>query len=208
MKIDILKFNIIPSNNLVNKIDKSSWSYFWENKIDYFEYQFQQMEKRYRMLHESIHYYIGIWENAISYFNDNVGKNKEKVVCHKRVSFDMDYLTFLNPMNLVLDYKERDIGEYIKSYIYENRFSKEKLNYFFSYNKNDRNSALLLITRLLFPSNYFDLYEEITVNNKDESFILDIIAKRNNYEFLLNSVFEYYYYLNIPQIDWIIKKTD
>ena len=64
-----------------------------------------------------------MWENAISYFNNNVTFNSKKYICHKRVSVNMSLYDFLNPLNFVVDYKERDIGEYLKSYVTSKNFS-------------------------------------------------------------------------------------
>ena len=48
---DILRFNYAPKNNY-NLLDKSMWSVNWEKKIDYIEYQFSQMSKKYKNIKE------------------------------------------------------------------------------------------------------------------------------------------------------------
>ena len=42
----------------------------------------------------------------------------------------MDLLEFLNPLNFVIDYKERDIGEYLKSFVINNNYSVDQLKSF------------------------------------------------------------------------------
>lgn len=204
---DILAFNYVPVNTKYKSIDKSSWPYFWSKKIDYLEYQFSQIEKKYPLIRKCLNYYIGIWENSISYYNDNIIiDNVPKVVCHKRITVKSDLLEFFNPLNLVIDYKERDIADYIKSYIYEENYTKEKIFFFVKSIPLEDNSIIRFISRIMFPSTYFDLYEEIIYDKRDETILEKVIANRKSYDFLIKIVFEYYQKYNIPMIDWIIKK--
>ena len=64
----------------------------------------------------------------------------------------------------------------------------------------------MLYARLLYPSYYFDIYEDIMNNNGDEEKLIPIINKVNDYqEFLKNAYFEISKYTNLEKIDWIIK---
>ena len=66
----------------------------------------------------------------------------------------------------------------------------------------------MLYGRLLYPSYYFDAYEEI-MNNKDcdEKRIINIISKVHSYEvFLKDAYYEISKYTNLEHIDWLIKK--
>lgn len=206
---DVINFNYVPINTKYKSIDKSSWTTFWSDKIDYIEYQFYQIEKKYSFIKESINYYIGIWENAISYYNINISKDDSpKCVCHKRLSSKTDLLSFLNPLNLVLDYKERDVAEYIKSFVYDEKYSEEKIKSFLAEIPLDRNTVIRFISRILFPSNYFDLYEEIIYDNVSENKILNVIRNKKNYLFLIKEVFKYFENYNIPVIEWVIKDNE
>ena len=71
--------------------------------------------------------------------------------------------------------------------------------------KLPKNSIILLITRLLFPSYYFDIYEDIILKNKKEEELKEIINKRNNITNLLKYIFDKYSNFNIPYIEWIKK---
>lgn len=188
--------------NRYKNIDKSSWGINWANKIDYIYYQFDQVKIKYKVIDSSIDYFIGIWENAISYFNNNrVFKNKN--VCHMRLGVDTDLLEFLNPLGFVIDYKERDLGEYIKSYIINRNYSSDTINYFVS--GLDRDSVILLIARLLFPSYYFDVYEKVVIYGLDDDVIEDIVVKRNNIIEVFKYIFDICSNSNIPYIEWIKK---
>lgn len=206
---DIINFNYVIANDKFKKIDKSFWSYYWENKIDYLEYQFHQLENKYPLINQSINYYLGIWENAISYYNDNIIEMKElKIVCHKRLTSETDLLEFLNPLNFVIDYKERDLADYLKSFVYEEKYSDETIDKYLQKIPLNKNIVIRFISRLLFPTEYFDLYENIIYENYNEKILKKIIDNRNNYLFLLKSTFKLYGQYNIPIIEWIIKEKD
>lgn len=204
---DVINFNYIPVNKKYRIIDKSAWTTFWSKKIDYIEYQFFQIEKKYPIIKESINYYIGIWENAISYYNNNIIlDNKFKCVCHKRLSSKTDLLSFLNPLNLVIDYKERDVSEYIKSFVFNEKYTEKNIETFLNEVPINRENIIRLIARILFPSNYFDLYESIIYENVSEEKIKSLIDNKKNYLFLLKAVFNYFERYDIPIIDWVMQE--
>lgn len=199
---DIINFKLSIDTKKYKIIDKSNWSTNWSNKIDFINYQFSQVQNKYPIIENSIDYFIGIWENAISYANNNP-IIKEKTLAHKRVTTKTDLLEFLNPLNFIIDYQERDVGEYIKSYIMTKNYSNDII---YQKIKNlPKNSIILIITRILFPSYYFDIYEDIILKNKKEEELKDIINKRNNITKLLNYIFDKYSNYNIPYIEWIKK---
>lgn len=199
---DIINFKLSIDTKKYKIIDKSNWSTNWSNKIDFINYQFSQVQNKYPIIENSIDYFIGIWENAISYANNNP-IIKEKNLAHKRITTKTDLLEFLNPLNFIIDYQERDVGDYIKSYIMTKNYSNDII---YQKIKNlPKNSIILIITRILFPSYYFDIYEDIILKNRKEEELKDIINKRNNITKLLNYIFDKYSNYNIPYIEWIKK---
>lgn len=205
---DILRFNYIPNEKISDKLNRSLWNKLWEDKVDYFEYQFIQMKNKYTNINESIHYYIGLWENAISYYNNinlNIVKNKPLVVGHKRINGTYTLIDFYNPLNFIVDHKERDIGDYIKSLFFLDDEKKLKE----AFNKLDLSTINieLLITRLLFPSFYFDLYEKIINDNLNERLITNVIEKTTSYELFLKSLFFDYQKYGLVPINWLKKKN-
>ncbi len=208
--------NYIHINTLgINKnkqLSRNNWVKLWSDKIDYFEYQINQMGKKYPLLRESLSYFIGLGENAISYIKNtyidyNINEYNNLVVCHKRVKADDTLLDTNNPINFILDIRVRDISEYIKSEFFNNNKLWDEI---YEYFKHIRLSALeyrLLYGRLLYPSFYFDTYEEIMNNNLDEREIIKIIDKINEYEDFLK---DFYAYIklkdNIPEVNWILYK--
>ena len=200
---DIKNFNV-EVNNKYKKLDMSNWSNSWSNKIDFIEYQFNQMKNKYPLIDTYIDYYIGMWENAISYFNNNPILNR-KYICHKRVYINMDLYEFLNPLTFVVDYKERDIGEYIKSFVINKNFSFSTIDKYLDNLSKD--SIILIISRLLFPSYFFDMYESVIIDKLDEKEISYIVSKNSNIINTLKYIFNRFSYMNIAYINWIKKET-
>ena len=166
---------------------------------------------KHKVIKNSINYYIGLWENAISYYNDNINDSYTKQVVHKRVDTNMDLLSFLNPINLIIDTKERDLGEYFKSYIMNESYTIDNLNNMLNKISNINCFSIFFlkrfICRIMFPSYYFDRYDDIMIGSSDEEVLNNIISKNKNVLVLLKILFNKYKNSNIPQIEWI-KKED
>lgn len=65
----------------------------------------------------------------------------------------------------------------------------------------------MLYARLLYPSYYFDIYEDVMNNNGDEERLVKIISKVDDYELFLKEAYqEISKYTSLEHIDWIIKK--
>jgi hypothetical protein len=80
---------------------------------------------------------------------------------------------------------------------------------FLNYINFNREEYILFIARMLYPTYYFDMIDKIIMNNENEIIIKKIIDKTNDY---INLIEELFYYINnnlrmnIPIIEWIIKK--
>ena len=68
------KLRILPNQGQY-LLDRSNWSILWQEKIDYYEYQFKHIKGKYKSIDESFNYFIGLTENAISYLNYNIDQN-------------------------------------------------------------------------------------------------------------------------------------
>lgn len=194
---------------------RTDWLRMWSEKIDYYEYQISQLGKKYPILCDSLSYYIGLGENAISYLKNNYDAQNQKdndikvVISHKRVDVKQGSFEFYNPINFVIDSRVRDISEYIK-----NRFFYGDLNIYEikSYIDNinfSRMEYVMLFARLLFPTYYFDVYDEIINNDLDEKKIVNIIEKNDEYEYLLILIYNYITNeknIFIEPIEWLIKR--
>lgn len=204
---DLFYFKGLLNNNNFNSLDKSNWSILWTNRVDYSEKQVIKMENKYPLLDESLPYYIGICENAISYLNSLEIHYTKKEVCHKRITYDMDLLSFLNPLELVIDYQTRDLAEYFKSYVLSANFSKEDITKFLNEIPLSKEESILFIVRFMFPSYYFDAYDKIINNDQPEDILLNIIKKHEYIESILNLLFKKYSNYNLIYIDWLKNKN-
>lgn len=202
-------------SNYTYQVDKiltrNNWNILWSNKIDYFEYQINQMGKKYPILVDTFAYFTGLAENAISYvkyttLETQIETSDNPVISHRKINNTIESL--YNPLNIILDHKSRDIAEYIKlSFLNKNTNIYQELDSYFSNNYYSEFGLRLLYARIIYPSFYFDMYEQIIQGLRKESDLLNIVTLLDDYELYLK---EMYYYLkkyhNIPEIDWITKK--
>ena len=180
--------------------ERVDWIKLWENKIDYYEYHIKYVGNS-NELKESFDYYIGMGETAISYLKYNLEqKNENLVISHKRVNKN-DYH---NPINITIDYRVRDIAEYLKEYIIYDNQNKIDIEKLFEKLELSRNEYILLYGRLLFPSYYFDMYDKI-INKQSTNYELNkIIINIEKYEqFLSNIYLLINRKVNIPKVNWI-----
>lgn len=222
MSSDITINDIIKINNslFLNKDKKelyrNNWAKLWESKVDYFEYQIKELGRNKKIILNSFSYYIGLAENAISianicklYNKDNM--NEKVVLSHRRINYPCMEYEFYNPLEYIFDIQVRDVSEYLKSmffYTDRNYTIKELKNYLLS-TRLSNYEANMLYARLLYPTYYFDIYEKVIEDLKEESELLDIINKVDEYElFLKEAYFELSRMYKIEQINWIINKKE
>lgn len=206
----ISNINISYSNNLM----RSNWALLWANKIDYLEYHHEQNYQKYPLLSASFNYFIGLSENAIAYLNNTIKNMKPEasdvgVTSHDILSIDDTVYSLYNPLNIIIDHKARDLAEYIKISFFTDNFSIfEELDEYFKYNYFSFYGINLLIARILYPSFYFDKYDEIINNRENESAILKITSRISEYEKYLQDMFSYFHkFYNIKDIDWLKKRA-
>ena len=112
---DILLFN---SSFADSKVLISPWTDNWKHKVDEFEELMNDIGDDYPLIQESCDYYIGLAENAISYFNDCYEMNSHPTLVVSHHSLKVD--EFYNPLNFMMDYETRDLSMYVydKFYMY------------------------------------------------------------------------------------------
>ena len=60
---------------------------------------------------------------------------------------------------------------------------------------------------MLYPSFYFDLYDDIVCQKENEASILRITSRIRDYEIYLADIWKYFHkYYPIKDISWILKK--
>lgn len=197
------KFIRAFNNPKLDILKRNNWGKLWSIKIDYIEYQLKHIKNSYPLINNSVNYYIGLAENAISYFNMLDLNNVSLYISHRRINTSNIY----NPLELVIDYKARDIGEYIKNNFFNGEMTMLDIKKYLSELELENIDYILIYVRLLYPSYYFDLYESIINDQKDEKEINIITDLVNQYEELLYEVYSLFKRkINILGIEWINNK--
>ena len=195
-----------------NNLLRDDWINMWCEKIDYYEYQISEFGKKYPLLLDSISYYIGLGENAISFFKNNSSKYKKNnlnVVSHKRVNISDGSFEFYNPINFIIDTRIRDISEYIKNSFFCNELNLHEIKLYLNNTNFSEYEYVLFYSRLLFPTYYFDIYDEIINNNLPEEKIINIIEKNSQYEEFLYNMYIYITKeknIFIEPLEWILRR--
>lgn len=189
-------------NEMIDKIIKTNWDILWSKKIDYIEYQLNNLDND-TITFNSVWYYIGMAENAISYVNEalSLSSNHRLYVSHKRIKEQ-----FLNnPLNLIVDYRSRDISEYLK-YI----FLKKKYDYIEIKKKLEKLNldeflCRMIYGRLFFVTFYFDTLDAIMNDNiGDRNLLKNIINRADEYEDYINNIYDILTQIKkIPRIGWV-----
>lgn len=214
-KIRLSEICFINNNSVdIKKSDallRTNWTNLWEAKIDYFESQINEIGKKYPNLCNYANYYIGLAENATMYIKNinNIYETTFISICHKRINSMKTYYELYHPINLVLDFRVRDACEYIKSCFFNDLDAYDTLKEYFKMNYISYKEALLFYGRLIYPSYFFDLYDDIVNLNLNEQEIEKIVIKSEEFENFLINVHSYLsnlYNKYIPQIDWLTKK--
>lgn len=201
---DIINSYIIVTDQL-NDLNRTNWDMLWSSKVDYLEYQVSELATDHPTVKNSFSYYVGLAENAIEYFNAIKKDNLELVLSQKRIKYPNIAIDYYNPLNLVVDYKVRNIAEYIKTYFF-NQNAERDLNSIIHYNYNFTSSEYnLLFARLLFPSYYFDELTEVLEHKKNEDCLLRYIDLTSEYELFLKKSLEFFSKrAEMIKIDWLL----
>lgn len=191
------------------RIKRINYIEMWESKIDYYEEQNKSLKKQYKIIDDSIDFYIGLGENAISYLINNKVKQVSTFVSHRRIDINKGSFDYYNPVNYIIDSRVRDFSEYIKNAFFNDKINFDLVRIYLDYMNFNKDEYILFIGRLLFPTYYFDYYDLVVNKKIDESSLLNIIDKTNDYLTLVKKIFIYIIYqkkTNIPYIEWLIKE--
>ena len=159
-----------------------NWRNQWIKKRDYIYNYYLTIKGKYNIIDESISYYLTLFDYSI-YLLKGFSFDSIVSIQHNKMIID-DYF---NPFNLRLDYKERDFAEYLKEIFFNNEY--KKIDY-----KSIINRGIgifryeLVIARMIFPSYYFDLFDNIVLNNKEQSILNDILNRQSEYNNYIKSI--------------------
>lgn len=201
---DIVFFsNLIIDKRNYKNLQRNNWGQLWASKIDYLEYQVSQFGKKYSIIRDSFSYHIGLAENALQLYK-NISANNLLCVSHKRIKKDCTMYDLYNPLEFIIDTRVRDFCEYYKQRFFYNRADNNLVkNYIYNNNLTEK-EIKLFFCRMLFPTVYFDLYEDIVIDGENERELIPIITEANNYENLLKDLYAMIeQYIRIDIIEWL-----
>ena len=206
-KIDINDIIYMLNENVdlsgLKSLLRTNWVSLWSNKVDYIEYQMGHLIKKYPFLNNTIDYYLGLCENAITYIKNLKMFSEYKIpigISHKRITKDATLFDLYNPLNLIIDYKVRNIAEYLKDAFFKDEDVNYILNIVFKNFWFDKLNLSLLVARLLYPSYYFDLFEEIIDKELDENIVFSLTKKSSKYEELIDLIIKN---CNLQNLQWL-----
>lgn len=184
-----------------NKQNKITWYDLWTEKIDYLELQISEFGKKYPNLRKSFPYFCGLAETAIQLL-ENINVN-EYTINHKQIIKDEKLIDFLNPLNMIIDLKPRDIAEYLKTNL--NHISSiEDIKYIIKKFNLNNEEIKLLFTRVLFPNYYFNTFEEIIAEDAPEENINIYIEAIEKKEYLLKIFYSFVKSItDLPTINYL-----
>lgn len=196
---DILEYD----KNIFNNYE-FNWKELWQEKIDYYEYQISQLGINHKILRESLNYYIGLSENAIELLNYINTDSLKGYISHKRITLKEDLDSFLDPTNIIIDSRVRDISEYFKINYINNNISIDDVLLFLNNSNLNYDESVLFLARLMYPSYYFDMYDKIIQDKLSEEKINFYIKKNTHYEQLLKLIYKFLKNkYKIPEIEWL-----
>ena len=196
------------NNYLSSKKLNVNWGQLWEKKIDYLEELINENGKKYPLIVNSFNYFVGMTENAISYYSSiSIGDDINYVISHRSIKIGDTIESLYNPLNIILDYRVRDMAEYIKiSFFKNNKLIFKEIQEYLISNNLSLVEVQLLVARLLYPSFYFDMFDDIMIDNQEEKILTFILANLDNYEIYLSNVIglirQRY---NVDEIAWLKK---
>ncbi len=195
---------IISFSYPVNEKKHIKWSKKWGVKNDYLEFQIRELGKKYKKIRESFSYYIGLAETAIATSNIAESENIDYFYAHKRISSKDTTFDLYNPLNIIIDTKVRDITEYFKSSFFNGKDIREEIYYYLNTQNLLAEETIIFLARMLYPTYYFDLFEEIITGKLDENKIDKIIKKEEDYENILREIYHICKIkTNIIPIEWL-----
>lgn len=159
----------------LKNIKKLNWKDLWIKKSDYIQGYYLKIKGKYKIVDESINYYITMIEMAIYYLKDYDNYYdyfyKQHIIVFDGLFFDKNYFKE--------DVKERDFAEYLKYLFVKGNYDLNDI-----YNLLEKGRKFnydLVVARLLFPSYYIFYLEKFLLYHQDSE-LVNIISRSSEYE--------------------------
>lgn len=180
------------SNIIISSNYKNNWYYSWLKRSDFLEKKYYEIKGKYPIIDESFDYYLGLLEMSIYYLRNYNSILGNGYLQHEKYSKEELY----NPLNIKIDFKERDFAEYLKNIFFSNEYLNINVSNLIYQNRNSYNFDLVF-ARILYPNYYFDIFDKIVFFNENEIELKKIIARiqefRKYVNFILLEINKYYY---------------
>lgn len=201
----------IEFNNNLSRLVRFPWSSLWIKKLDYLEDILNHLELSYKSVLPICLYFMGLAENAVEYVNeilenDQLTVEDEFVIGHSRIDVKASIKDLYSPLNLIIDHPSRDVAEYFKSSFMYNDYDYDEIEeYILSLNFSDVGFKLLY-GRMLYPSFFFDLWDEVIAGKKDYNELLIYENRLEEYKTFLKEI---YYIIRkrtfLEEVRWILR---
>ena len=154
---------------------KLKWLELWINKSDYIINYYNSIRGKYKIIDESIDYYIVMLEYGI-YLLKDYSNYYDDIFMQHSIILDNGFL--------LEDVKERDFAEYLKYMFLHVKYDIDVICKIMEEGKYNYD---LVVARLLFPSYYFYYFERV-INDKDYDKMCDIVSRVGEYEIFLKRI--------------------
>ncbi len=192
------------SNLYFKNQDNINLKELWSHKNDNLAYQITGIKHRYKLVNESFDFFLNLGETSIQLLNELPSFDFPTVIAHKRIKANDKSLELYNPLNLIIDSRVRDVTEYFKAKFFNNKSITEELNDFLKKANLTNNEYYIFMARMLYPTYYFDLYEDIVKGKLDEISIKKIVDKIDDYIKILKLIYQSFKAkINFPIIEWL-----
>lgn len=207
-----ITFEKVRIDNNLKRLIRFPWTNLWAKKLDYLENILNHLELSYKSVLPICLYFMGLGENAIQYINEvleteELTKQDEFVISHDRINVNQSVKELYSPLNLIIDHPSRDISEYLKNlFVYNDYDYNEIEEYILSLNFSNI-GLKLLYGRMLYPSFFFDLWDEVIAGKKNYKDLLVYESRLEEYRIFLKEV---YYIIRkrtyLDEVRWILRE--
>ena len=155
----------------------------WKRTIDNLEKEMIEYNKEFQVIQNSINYFIGMGENAISLLNNYKNEiiNNNNSIGHK---IEKNGMNLNNPFTFIKTNRMYNLANYIKFIFYKGTIDYDVVDLIIK-NVSNEYEAIFLFSNLLYPNFYFNIIEEIIKDNKNEELLRMFINNRKKYNDLL-----------------------
>ena len=156
----------------------------WKEKIDLIEELLIEFNKEHLLLQDSINYFIGMSENAITLISE-YEHEISKDISHDINLYNYNNESFNNPFNFIRLNKLYDVSQYIKYNFYNDCIDYDELYDILKKINNEYDEAFFF-SCLLYRDFYFDVVIKIIEGKESVDKIRIFINKIKSYEDLLS----------------------